>query len=93
VVEACAAGRFRIFAVSHADDALELLSGLPTGEPDAEGNLPEGCLTVLVMRRLAEFFALRREYATPMQVVSRAGEAEEEDGEGGEPPTPPSEQV
>jgi hypothetical protein len=44
-----------------------------------------------VMRRLGEFFALRREYATPMQLVGRTSETDEADD--GEAPTPPSQQV
>jgi lon-related putative ATP-dependent protease len=70
VVEACAAGRFRVFAVDHVDAALELLTGRPMGEPDAEGNLPEDCLDYLVLSRLAEFWSLRRQYATPIQMAS-----------------------
>jgi lon-related putative ATP-dependent protease len=73
VVEACAAGRFRVFAVDHVDAALELLTGKPIGEPDAEGNLPEDCLDYLVLSRLAEFWALRRQYATPIQMATAPG--------------------
>lgn len=88
VIEACAAGRFGVYAVTHADEALELLTGLPPGEPDAEGNLPDGCLTAIVMQRLGELFALRREYATPLKIGNGDGAAED-----GEAPAPPAQQV
>ena len=37
VVAAVAAGRFRVWAVRTIDEALELLTGVPAGERDAEG--------------------------------------------------------
>lgn len=88
VVEACAAGRFGVYAVTHADEALELLTGLPPGEPDAEGNLPDGCLTAIVMQRLGELFALRREYATPLKAANGDGAADD-----GDAAAPPAQQV
>ena len=44
VVEAVKAGRFNIYAVATVDEALELLTGIPVGEPDEHGKLPEGSL-------------------------------------------------
>ncbi|WP_165498841.1 ATP-binding protein [Chlorobium sp. N1] len=40
VVEAAARGEFSIYAASHVDEAIELLTGVAAGEPDAEGNWP-----------------------------------------------------
>jgi hypothetical protein len=44
VVAAAAEGRFRIFPIETVDEGLNLLTGLPAGEPDAEGNYPIGSL-------------------------------------------------
>ncbi|MBB3188992.1 Lon protease family protein [Halomonas cerina] len=55
VREAVEAGHFRIFAVSRVDEALALLTGLPIGEPDAQGHFPEGSLDAKVAKRLAHF--------------------------------------
>jgi len=41
VVEACAAGRFAVWAVRTVDEAMEVLSGLPAGDADAAGNWPD----------------------------------------------------
>lgn len=88
VVAACAAGRFHVYAAEHADEVLELLSGLPTGEPDAEGILPSGCLAGRIMERLAGFFALRREYA-----VTAGSHAADDSAGGTAPATPPTGQL
>ncbi|APE29506.1 ATP-dependent protease [Halomonas aestuarii] len=55
VRDAIEQGQFRVFAISRVDEALSLLTGLPIGEPDAEGRLPEGSLDARVTERLAQF--------------------------------------
>ncbi|MBI5751728.1 MAG: AAA family ATPase [Hydrogenophilales bacterium] len=62
VVAACAEGKFHIWAVSDVDEAIELLTGLPAGEPDEEGAVPEGSMNYLVASRLLELSALRQMY-------------------------------
>ena len=63
VVEAAAAGRFHIYAVETVDEALELLTGIAVGTPDADGKLPEGSLNRRVAQRLAHLAELRRKFA------------------------------
>lgn len=63
VVEAARHGRFRIFAVNHVDEAAALLSGLPAGAPDEDGNWPEQSLNGRVHARLAELARQRQAYA------------------------------
>jgi lon-related putative ATP-dependent protease len=58
VVEAAAAGRFHIHAVTTVDEALELLTGIPVGTPEAEGSLDQR-----VAQRLKHLAELRRKYA------------------------------
>jgi len=58
VVEAAAAGRFHIYAVATVDEALELLTGIPVGTPDAEGSLDQR-----VAQRLKHLAELRRKFA------------------------------
>jgi lon-related putative ATP-dependent protease len=67
LVDAAAAGRFQVYAVRHADEAMEILTGLPAGRPDALGIYPEGTVNGLVQRRLLEWTALRQHFATPEQ--------------------------
>lgn len=63
VVKAVTEGRFHVHAVSHVDDAIELLTGVPAGRPDAQGKLPPDCVNGLVEARLVRFSAIGREYA------------------------------
>lgn len=63
VVAACAEGKFRVYAVEDVDQAIELLTGISAGEPDAQGVVPEGSLNYLVAAQLAEMSALRQAFA------------------------------
>jgi len=55
VVEAVAEGRFHVWSVRTAGEALELLTGLPAGEPDAEGRYPEGSVFGRAVAQLEAF--------------------------------------
>lgn len=61
--EATAEGTFSIYAIDHVEQALELLTGMPAGQPDANGIYPEGTVNHLVQLRLAEWIALHRHFA------------------------------
>ncbi|WP_126446546.1 Lon protease family protein [Sulfuricystis multivorans] len=63
VVEACAAGRFHLWAVANVDQAIELLTGVPAGMPDEQGNIPPGTINYLIAVQLAEMAALRQAFA------------------------------
>ncbi|MCW8889459.1 MAG: Lon protease family protein, partial [Sedimenticola sp.] len=63
LVEANAAGLFKVYAVDHVEEAMALLSGLPAGIADEEGFYPEGTFNFLIQVKLAEWIALRLHYA------------------------------
>ncbi len=56
VADACAAGKFHIYAVQHVTEAMELFTGMVSGECDADGAYPEGSLLGLAMDRLHEYW-------------------------------------
>jgi predicted ATP-dependent protease len=58
VVDAAKAGRFHVYAVETVDQALELLTGIAVGTPDAEGSLDQR-----VAQRIKHLAELRRKYA------------------------------
>jgi predicted ATP-dependent protease len=62
VVEAVAAGDFAVYPVETVDDGIEILTGLPAGEPDEAGNYPEDTINYLVQSRLAELAAQRQAF-------------------------------
>ncbi len=62
VVEAVRAGKFHVSAVETVDQAIGLLTGMPAGEPDSEGNYPPDSFNGKVSARLEEFAAERQRY-------------------------------
>ncbi|PVZ11333.1 MULTISPECIES: Lon protease family protein [unclassified Pseudomonas] len=52
VVRAVSEGRFHVYAVSQADEALSLLVGQDAGTPDDDGQFPEGSVNARVVERL-----------------------------------------
>jgi lon-related putative ATP-dependent protease len=71
VVDAVRAGRFRVWAVSDVDEALELLTGLSAGTPDAQGHMPEGSVNAHIAAGLEKLAQMRREFAK-----GKSGDAE-----------------
>ncbi len=65
VVAAVREGRFHIWAVHNTDEAMELLTGLTAGEPDAKGDLPEGTLNYHIALQLAELAQMHHEMLRP----------------------------
>jgi len=55
IVAASEAGRFEIYAMDTVDQGLELLTGIPAGRPDTDGNYPAGTLNQRVAKRLDAF--------------------------------------
>jgi lon-related putative ATP-dependent protease len=54
VRDAVAAGNFHIYPVTHVDEGIELLTGVPAGQPDDEGHYPEGTINRVIEDRLEE---------------------------------------
>jgi len=63
VVAAAAEERFQVFPIETVDQGLSLLTGLPAGEPDTEGNYPPGTLNYRIAVQLDAFAAKAAELA------------------------------
>jgi lon-related putative ATP-dependent protease len=61
IVDAVANGQFHIYAIKTIDEGLELLTGVPAGEKDAEGKYPEGTVHYLADQRLRELAKEKKE--------------------------------
>jgi predicted ATP-dependent protease len=57
VVAAAEEGKFRVYPIDTVDQGLELLTGIPAGEPDAAGEYPPGTLNQRIAARLDAFAA------------------------------------
>jgi predicted ATP-dependent protease len=73
VVEAAEQGRFRIWAVDHVDEALELFTGLPAGERGEDGAFADGSLNRRVEDRLRRLAELRRDFGKGSSAPKRRG--------------------
>jgi len=54
VVEAVQEGNFLLYAIANVDEGLEVLTGMPVGEPAEDGTYPEGTINHLVIKRFEE---------------------------------------
>jgi lon-related putative ATP-dependent protease len=73
VVQAVKDGRFHIYAVESIAGGIELLTGVPAGEMDEEGNYPEGSIGRRIVERIEKIAKKQREYSRPPK-----GEKDEE---------------
>ena len=86
VVQAVRDGKFHIFAVSRLDEAVELLSGMPSGGRDKDGRFPDGSINGLVAARLQELSLIRQAYAiTPGESRAKGGRSRKKGAKSGPP--------
>jgi predicted ATP-dependent protease len=83
VVDACAEGRFHVYAVETVQEALEILTGVPAGERDESGEYPPDTLLRKAVERAHEFW-LKSTRGPPEAIEEEVEEAAEEE----EGPTP-----
>lgn len=56
--------RFHVYSVATVDEGMELLTGLDMGEPDEDGQYPEGTVNYKVTTQLDQLADKRREFST-----------------------------
>ncbi len=76
VVEAVKNGQFHVWAVDHVDQGIELLTGVPAGERNEEGEFPEGTMNYLVDMRLDELSTGMKEYDSGGEEAEKAADEE-----------------
>jgi predicted ATP-dependent protease len=65
VIQAVEEGMFQIYPVEHVDQGIELLTGIPAGEMDADGNYPSESINGRVAAHLAALAEKARELNRP----------------------------
>ncbi|MFO7602195.1 MAG: ATP-binding protein [Gammaproteobacteria bacterium] len=73
VTTACRDGQFHLYIYHNVDEAMHLLTGLPSGERDADGQYPQGSINRRVEDRLIELENLKEKFK------AREKEADDED--------------
>lgn len=63
VVDAVQQNKFQIFAVDSVEQVMELLTGLQSGDRDANGKFPEGSINGRIQQRLDELNKLQQEFS------------------------------
>lgn len=84
VIDAVRNGQFTIWAVDHVDQGIEILTGVPAGEPNEEGEYPEGTMNYLVGAKLDDLSRGLKEFES---------QSEEGEGEGEEQKEPATESI
>ncbi len=78
VVEAVREGQFHIWAIRTVEEGLEVLTGVPAGQPDGDGAFPEGTINHRVQKRLADMGERLRRFApTPPRLAEPTAEGKE----------------
>jgi len=72
VIEAVERGQFQVFPVEHVDQCLEILTGVPAGARDKNGEFPDGSINHRICERLLGF-------ARQLQAFSKAGKTMKDD--------------
>ncbi len=67
VIDACAAGRFAVYAINDIDEAIALLTGLAAGSRDAEGRFPPDSINGRVEAQLRAFARVQQAKPEPRQ--------------------------
>ncbi len=81
VMDAINDGTFTIWAVDHVDQGIELLTGMPAGEPDEEGAYPEGSINYLVDERLEALSKGIKEFEAAAEEMGKTDARDGEDSE------------
>lgn len=55
VIDAVKNGKFHIYAISTIDEGIEILTGVPAGKKDKNGNFPAGTINYLVNQKLENY--------------------------------------
>jgi predicted ATP-dependent protease len=76
VVEAVRDGKFHIWSVETIDQGIEILTGVPAGERQADGSYPAGTINYLVDKRLKEMVESLKKFSAPEKEEKKEAEGQ-----------------
>ncbi len=65
VIDAVKAGLFWVYPVTHIDEGIELLTGVPAGKPDENGQYQPDTINGMAMARLREMALRLKKFSSP----------------------------
>jgi len=89
VVDAVAAGKFHIWPVKTVDEGISLLTGVPAGERDADGQYPPDSVNGRVDRKLFDLADRLSKFGQAGKENDRNKGGKDEEHEVEAPPAPP----
>ncbi|MGW8317636.1 MAG: Lon protease family protein [Candidatus Promineifilaceae bacterium] len=81
VIDAAANGDFHIYPIETIEEGIEVLTGMPAGELDEEGNFPEGTINHRIVERLEKMAKTMRAYNQPPKDEEEKEKREEGDNQ------------
>ncbi|MBC7256558.1 MAG: AAA family ATPase, partial [Chloroflexi bacterium] len=88
VIEAVRQGQFHIYAVNTVEEGIEILTGMPAGEPDENGDYPPDTVYGRVQAKLDRYAELMRTQEERASEKPKQEEAPAPPPAPGEPPVP-----
>jgi hypothetical protein len=74
IIEAVEQDQFHVYPVETINQGIEILTGMPAGERDEEGNYPEGSVNAIVEQRLVEMAKKRQAFSTQPEGMATSEE-------------------
>jgi lon-related putative ATP-dependent protease len=74
VIDAVEAGDFHIYPVNTIDEGIEILTGQTAGQPDSEGQFPEGSINARVQERLVQLAQERISFRKSLSKSTEKGQ-------------------
>jgi lon-related putative ATP-dependent protease len=81
VIDASDKGEFHIYPIETIEQGIEVLTGVPAGELDEEGNFPEGTINRRIVERLEKMAKTMRAFNQPPKEAQEKEEKEEGDNQ------------
>jgi lon-related putative ATP-dependent protease len=65
VVDAVRTGLFSVYPITHADEGIEILTGIPAGVPDENGCYPDNTINGMAMAKLRDMARKLKKFSSP----------------------------
>jgi hypothetical protein len=71
VVDAVKRSEFHVYQISTVEEGIEILTGVPAGKADKDGNYPEGTVYGAVQKKLKQYFKRSLRLKKEIEIASK----------------------